>query len=76
MDCWLEVMDWLHLHTLKLGWPNVGKQSILAALSAANLSSVRNVTLIGGTSGGHTTVLELLENTSLPLEAVSLQSMT
>ena len=68
-------MDWSHLHTLNLGWPNTGAGSVLGKLSAADLPSLKNLTFSNRDSESQTAVFGLLADTTRPLEAISLQSM-
>jgi hypothetical protein len=68
LDRWMEVMDWSHLHTLKLTKPS---RYELQMLSGSVLPSLKNVTFTGGY---HTSaVVDFLANTSSPLESIALE---
>jgi hypothetical protein len=71
LDCWLEVMDWSHLQTLTLTWPD---RSTLERLTREDLPILGNLTLIRAeTADDYRAVVNLLANTSRPLEVLSLQ---
>jgi hypothetical protein len=67
---WLEVMDWSHLHTLKLHSPS---NKTLTILSSATNTNLRNIALKH--TYNHHAVIDLIANTTTPLESLSLQSM-
>lgn len=67
LDCWLEVMDWSYLHTLKLGWPNTGKNSTLQKLSGGSIPNLKNL-IFTGYPESKPSVLKFLINTSYHLK--------
>jgi hypothetical protein len=65
----------MHMEMLSLDWPNAGSNSVVGKLTANASPILKSFTLTNGDIGSQIAVLGLLANATLPLEAISLQSM-
>ena len=69
LEKWLDLMDWSHLHTLKLASPS---QQTLKILGSATLPNLTNIEFDGG---HHHAVIDFIAELRTPLESLCLHDM-